>query len=113
MAEAFLKSGEAFVLFAEILVIPLPKRLFQISSTKVAEQLVQQLQEESLTQEVIAAQRLRSSGSPLPEGRLREFEVETERLSSKVHLQLPYHSTLYCLQSKFQASFSLCSLSLV
>ncbi|KAM7315038.1 colorectal mutant cancer protein [Ixodes scapularis] len=59
-----------------------------ISSTKVAEQLVQQLQEESNTQEAIAAQRLRSSGSPLPEGRLREFEVETERLSSKVeHLR--------------------------
>lgn len=59
-----------------------------ISSTKVAEQLVQQLQEESNTQEAIVAQRLRSSGSPLPEGRLREFEVETERLSSKVeHLR--------------------------
>lgn len=59
-----------------------------ISSSKVAEQLVQQLQEEAHTQEAIAAQRLCSSGSPLPEGRLREFEVETERLSSKVeHLR--------------------------
>lgn len=59
-----------------------------ISSSKVAEQLVQQMQEEAHTQEAIAAQRLCSSGSPLPEGRLREFEVETERLSSKVeHLR--------------------------
>ncbi|KAH7951533.1 hypothetical protein HPB52_010280 [Rhipicephalus sanguineus] len=37
-----------------------------ISSSKVAEQLVQQLQEEAHTQEAIAAQRLCSSGSPLP-----------------------------------------------
>ncbi|XP_049525466.1 colorectal mutant cancer protein-like [Dermacentor silvarum] len=59
-----------------------------ISSSKVAEQLVQQLQEEAHTQEAIAAQRLCSSGSPLPEGRVREFEVEIERLSSKVeHLR--------------------------
>lgn len=59
-----------------------------ISSSKVAEQLVQQLQEEAHTQEAIAAQRLCSSGSPLPEGRLREFEVEIERVSSKVeHLR--------------------------
>ncbi|XP_064471194.1 colorectal mutant cancer protein-like [Ornithodoros turicata] len=57
-----------------------------ISSSKVAEQLVQPLQEESQTQEIF--QSLRSVGSPVPESHLREFEVETERLSSKIeHLR--------------------------
>lgn len=57
-----------------------------VSSAKVVEHLVQHMQEESNTQEICHA--LCSSGSHVSENKIREFEVETERLNSKIeHLK--------------------------
>ncbi|KAG1675837.1 Colorectal mutant cancer protein [Nymphon striatum] len=57
-----------------------------ISSTKVAEHLVHHLHEESNAQEIL--QSICSSGSNISESKIKEFEVETERLNSKIdHLK--------------------------
>ncbi|XP_076323234.1 colorectal mutant cancer protein-like isoform X2 [Tachypleus tridentatus] len=59
---------------------------FGVSTTKVAEHLVQNLQEDSHTQEIF--QSVFSSGSAISESKVREFEVELERLNSKIeHLK--------------------------
>ncbi|XP_022253038.1 colorectal mutant cancer protein-like isoform X2 [Limulus polyphemus] len=59
---------------------------FGVSTTKVAEHLVQNLQEDSHTQEIF--QSVYSSGSAISESKVREFEVELERLNSKIeHLK--------------------------
>lgn len=60
--------------------------LIQVSSAKVVEHLVQHIQEESNTQEIFHA--ISSSGSQISDYKIREFEVETERLNSKIeHLK--------------------------
>ncbi|XP_022246747.1 colorectal mutant cancer protein-like isoform X2 [Limulus polyphemus] len=57
-----------------------------VSTTKIAEHLVHHLQEDSHTQEIF--QSVFSAGSAIPESKVREFEVELERLNSKIeHLK--------------------------
>ncbi|XP_076311580.1 colorectal mutant cancer protein-like isoform X2 [Tachypleus tridentatus] len=59
---------------------------FGVSTTKVAEHLVHNLHEGSHTQEIF--QSVFSSGSAISECKVREFEVELERLNSKIeHLK--------------------------
>ncbi|XP_022253147.1 colorectal mutant cancer protein-like isoform X3 [Limulus polyphemus] len=59
---------------------------FGVSTTKVAEHLVHNLHEGSHTQEIF--QSAFSSGSAISECKVREFEVELERLNSKIeHLK--------------------------
>ncbi|XP_077997044.1 colorectal mutant cancer protein-like isoform X2 [Glandiceps talaboti] len=53
-----------------------------VTNTKVAEHLVHTLQDCSNVQEIF--QTLYSHGSAISEGRIREFEVEMERLNSKI-----------------------------
>ncbi|XP_076309439.1 colorectal mutant cancer protein-like isoform X2 [Tachypleus tridentatus] len=57
-----------------------------VSTTKIAEHLVHHLQEDSHTQEIF--QSVFSTGSAVAESKVREFEVELERLNSKIeHLK--------------------------
>lgn len=65
-----------------------------VSSAKVVEHLVQHMQEESNAQEIFHA--LCSSGSHISESKIREFEVETERLNSKIE-HLKSQNDLLCL----------------
>lgn len=58
----------------------------QVTNSKVAEHLVQTLQECSNVQEIF--QTLSTHGLSLPEGKISEIEVEMERLNSKIeHLK--------------------------
>ncbi|GBM82297.1 Colorectal mutant cancer protein [Araneus ventricosus] len=73
------ESGDRHILGSEISSLGL-------SSTKMAEHLVQNVHEESHAQEIF--QTLFSTGSPVPENKIREFEVEMERLNSRIeHLK--------------------------
>lgn len=73
------ESGDRHILGSEISSLGL-------STTKVAEHLVHNVQEESHAQEIF--QTLFSSGSTVPESKIREFEVEMERLNSRIeHLK--------------------------
>ena len=58
----------------------------QCHNAKVAEHLVQNLQESSSLQEI--SHSLYTSGNPISEAKIREFEIEFERLNSKIeHLK--------------------------
>ena len=60
--------------------------LSQLPNAKVAEHLVQNLQECSDVQEFSAT--LSNAGSEMPEAKIRELEIEFERLTSKIdHLK--------------------------
>lgn len=73
------ESGDRHILGSEISSLGL-------SSTKMAEHLAQNVHEESHAQEIF--QTLFSTGSPVPENKIREFEVEMERLNSRIeHLK--------------------------
>ncbi|GFY75819.1 colorectal mutant cancer protein [Trichonephila inaurata madagascariensis] len=73
------ESGDRHILGSEISSLGL-------STTKMAEHLAQNVHEESHTQEIF--QTLFSTGSPVPENKIREFEVEMERLNSRIeHLK--------------------------
>ncbi|XP_071826338.1 colorectal mutant cancer protein-like isoform X1 [Apostichopus japonicus] len=72
------KSGERHVLGSEL--------SHAVTNPKVAEHLVQTLQECSNVQEIF--QTLSTHGLSLPEGKISEIEVEMERLNSKIeHLK--------------------------
>ena len=76
-----LKTGgpDRLVLGAEISSVGLP-------NAKVAEHLVQNLQEGSNIQEI--SQNLSQSGNQVSDSKIRDFEVELERLTSKIdHLK--------------------------
>lgn len=76
-------------------IFPVPSRkkymnsvlsFFQLPNAKLAEHLAQSLQECSNMQEII--QTLYKCGSEISDSNVREFEIETERLSSKIdHLK--------------------------
>ncbi|XP_070545684.1 colorectal mutant cancer protein-like isoform X3 [Ptychodera flava] len=78
-SESAKPGGERPVLGQELLNVG-------VSNTKIAEHLVHTLQDCSNVQEIF--QTLYSHGSAVSEGRIREFEVEMERLNSKIeHLK--------------------------
>ncbi|XP_042898851.1 colorectal mutant cancer protein isoform X2 [Parasteatoda tepidariorum] len=73
------ESGDRHILGSEISSLGL-------STTKMAEHLAQNVHEESHAQEIF--QTLFSTGSPVPENKIKEFEVEMERLNSRIeHLK--------------------------
>ncbi|XP_035209833.1 colorectal mutant cancer protein-like isoform X2 [Stegodyphus dumicola] len=74
-----MESGDRHILGSEISSLGL-------STTKMAEHLAQNVHEESYAQEIF--QTLFSTGSPVPENKIKEFEVEMERLNSRIeHLK--------------------------
>uniref|UniRef100_T1JC16 Harmonin-binding protein USHBP1 PDZ-binding domain-containing protein n=1 Tax=Strigamia maritima TaxID=126957 RepID=T1JC16_STRMM len=73
------ESGDRHILGADFVTLGM-------SNTKVVEHLVRPLQDDSSAQEIF--QSLYSSGSKATENCLREFEIEMERLNSKIeHLK--------------------------
>ena len=68
--------------------------VFQLPNTKVAEHLVQSLQECSNMQEIV--QNIYTSGSDIKDNHVNEFEIEFERLQSKID-NLKSQNDLLCL----------------
>lgn len=65
----------------------------------MAEHLAQNVHDESHTQEIFQTLFSRT-GSPVPENKIREFEVEMERLNSKIeHLKVDIYMKPYFIRS--------------